>query len=210
MMKNESVERLSKMLNKPTQSPMNVKEYLMENMFCAPQGMLGRVGGRLMSLDHWLPSWVLNLLEINVSDSVLEVGSGPGLGIELAVARAREGRVVGVDASETMLEMAGRRNRTQIEAGRVELYLGNADHLPLDDATFDKAMTLNSLHIWPDPVAGLREIRRVLRPGGRVAVAITRFSYASPDNFGQFLSDSGFTEVRTYTGDAGSCALGHA
>jgi ubiquinone/menaquinone biosynthesis C-methylase UbiE len=205
-----NLKRLSKMVNKPINSPINVKEYFMENMFCAPRGMLGRVGGRLMALDHWLPTWVLDLLEIKVSDSVLEVGSGPGLGLELAAARAREGRVAGVDASETMLEIASRRNRAQIEAGRVELCLGNADHLPFDDATFDKAMTLNSLHIWSDPVAGLREIRRVLRPGGRVAVAITRFSYASPDNFGQLLSESGFTEVNTYTGDAGSCALGRA
>ncbi len=198
------------MLNKPTHSQVNVKEYFMENMFCAPRGMLGHVGGRLMSLDRGLPAWVLDLLEINPSDSVLEVGSGPGLGLELASARAREGRVVGVDPSETMLEMARRRNRAQIEAGRVELCLGNADRLPFDDATFDKAITMNSLHLWPDPVAGLMEIRRVLRPGGRIAVAITRFSYASPDKFGQLLSDSGFTEVRTYTGNAGSCALGHA
>jgi len=54
------------------------------------------------------------------------------------------------------------------------------------------------------------EIRRVLRPGGRIAVAITRFSYASPDNFGQLLGDSDFTDIRTYIGEAGSCALGHA
>lgn len=198
------------MVNKPINSPINVKEYFMENMFCAPRGMLGRVGGRLMVLDHWLPTWVLDLLEIKVSDSVLEVGSGPGLELELAAARAREGRVAGVDASETMLEIASRRNRAQIEAGRVERCRGKADHLPFDDVTFDKAMTLNSLHIWSDPVAGLREIRRVLRPGGRVAVAITRFSYASLDNFGQLLSESGFTDVNTYTGDAGSCALGRA
>jgi len=135
------------MLNKPTQSPINVKKYLMENMFCAPRGMLGHVGERLMSLDQGLPTWVLDLLEINVSDSILEVGLGPRLGLELAAARAREGRVVGVDASETMLGVAGRRNHTQIEVGRVELRLGSADRLLFDDATFDKAMTLNSLHI---------------------------------------------------------------
>jgi ubiquinone/menaquinone biosynthesis C-methylase UbiE len=203
------LKRLSKMPNKPAYSLINVKEYLMENMFCTPRGVLGRVGGRLMSLDHELPVWVLALLEINLSDSVLDVGSGPGLGLELAAARAREGRVVGVDASETMLDMARRRNLSHIEAGRVELYPGNAEQLPFDDATFDRAMTLNSLHLWSNPVAGLMEIRRVLRPGGCVAVAITRFSNASPDNFEQLLSDSGFTDIETYTGDAGSCALGH-
>ncbi len=182
----------------------------MENMFCMPHGMLGRVGGRLMSLDRGLPAWVLDLLEIEPSDTVLEVGSGPGVGLELAAARAHKGRVVGVDPSATMLEMAHRRNRAQIEAGSVELRLGNVDKLPFDDDTFDKAMTMNSLHLWPDPVTGLMEVRRTLRTGGRIGVAITRFSYASPDKFEQHLIDSGFADVSVFKGDKGICALGRA
>jgi ubiquinone/menaquinone biosynthesis C-methylase UbiE len=109
-----------------------------------------------------------------------------------------------------MLEMAHRRNRTRIEAGRVELRLGTVDKLPFNDATFDKAMTMNSLHLWPDPVAGLREVRRTLRTGGRIAVAITRFSYASPDKFEGHLIDSGFTDVSVHTGELGTRAIGRA
>ncbi|HEX9384969.1 MAG TPA: class I SAM-dependent methyltransferase [Anaerolineales bacterium] len=187
-----------------------VNDYIMENMFCAPKGTLGRLGGRLMSQDRWLPAWVLDLLEINPSDSVLEVGPGPGLGLQLAAARAYEGRVVGVDQSETMLAMARRRNHALIKAGRIELHLGSAGQLPFHDATFDKAMTINSHHIWPDPVAGLREIKRTLRPGGRIGIAITRFSYASPDNFESLLINAGFTEISVYTGGPGNCAIGQA
>jgi ubiquinone/menaquinone biosynthesis C-methylase UbiE len=189
---------------------ITANDYIMENMFCAPKGALGRLGGQLMSQDRWLPAWVLDLLEINPTDSVLELGPGPGLGLQLAAARAHQGRVAGVDRSETMLEMARRRNRALIEAGRIELRLGSADQLPFDDATFDKAMTINSHHIWPDPVVGLREVRRTLRPGGRIAIAITRFSYASPDNFESLLIDAGFTEVSIHTGQPGTCALGRA
>ena len=145
-----------------------VNDYIMENMFCAPKGALGRFGGKLMSQDRWLPAWVLDLLAINPLDSILEVGSGPGVGLEEAAERVYEGRVVGLDPSETMLEMAHRRNRTLIEAKRVELHLGSADKLPFDDAMFDKAMTMISLHLWANPVAGLREIKRTLRPGGRI------------------------------------------
>ena len=187
-----------------------VNDYIMENMFCAPKGALGRLGGQLMSQDRWLPSWVLDLLEIKPSDSILEVGSGPGVGLELAASRAYNGRVVGVDPSKTMLEMAQRRNRAQIEAGRVELHLGSVEELPFDKATFDKAMTMNSLHLWRDPVAGLKEIRRTLRKGGCIAVAITRFSYASPAKFERHLIDAGFTEVSLHTGEPGTCALGRA
>jgi ubiquinone/menaquinone biosynthesis C-methylase UbiE len=187
-----------------------VNDYIMENMFCAPKGALGRLGGQLMSQDHWLPAWVLDLLEVNPSDSVLEVGSGPGLGLQLAATRADQGKVVGVDPSETMLEMAQRRNRAMIEADRIELHLGTVEELPFADATFDKAMTMNSLHLWPDTVAGLREVRRTLRAGGRIAIAITRFSYASSDKFEQHLLEAGFTDVSRHTGEPGTCALGRA
>ena len=186
-----------------------VNDYIMENMFCAPKGALGRLGGQLMSQDRWLPAWVLGLLEIQPSDSVLEIGSGPGLGLQLAAERAHQGKVVGVDLSETMLEMARRRNRALIDAGRVDLHLSSVENLPFDRATFDKAMTMNSLHLWPDAVAGLREIKRTLRPGGRIAIAITRFSYASADKFEQCLTDAGFTDVSLHTGEPGICALGH-
>ncbi len=103
----------------------SIKGYFMENMFCLPKGVLGQVGGSLMSQDRRLPTWILDLLEIEPYDSILEIGSGPGLGLQLAVARAHNGRVVGVDPSETMLEMARQRNRSLIEAGRVEIQLGN-------------------------------------------------------------------------------------
>jgi ubiquinone/menaquinone biosynthesis C-methylase UbiE len=195
------------MIHTKTQTKPPIKEYVMENMFCLPKGMLGSIGGRLMSLDRGLPSWVLDLLEIDPSDSVLEVGCGPGVGLELAAARAYQGLVVGIDPSETMLGMAQRRNRAQIEAGRVELRLGTVDQLPFGDATFDKAMTMNSLHLWQDPVAGLKEMMRTLRRGGRIAVAITRFSYASPDKFERHLIDSGFTDISIYRGDTGTCAV---
>jgi len=186
-----------------------INDYIMENIFCAPKGALGRLGGQLVSRDRWLPAWVLDLLEINPSDSILEVGSGPGLGLQLAAERAHQGKVVGVDLSETMLEMAYHRNCSLIQSERVELHLGSVEKLPVADAIFDKAMTMNSLHLWPDPVAGLREIRRTLRVGGRIAIAITRFSYTSPDNFESLLIQAGFTEISVHTGESGTCAIGN-
>ncbi len=69
---------------------------------------------------------------------------------------------------------------------------------------------MNSLHLWPSPIAGLREIRRTLRKGGRIAVAITRFSYASPAKFESQLIDAGFTNISIHTGEPGTCAIGRA
>ena len=186
---------------------MDLKNSLMEQAFCSPRGMIGRIGGRLMALDRVLPAWVLGLLEVSPSDAILEVGSGPGVGVELAAALVRDGRVVGVDSSETMIDMARHRNRKGIEAGHVELYLGDVANLPFDDATFDVAFTTNSLHLWPDPVAGLKEVRRTLRQGGHLGVAFSRFSDASADRFADHLIATGFEGVRVHIGDSGTCAI---
>jgi SAM-dependent methyltransferase len=96
---------------------MNLKRRVMKRAFCQPEGLIGHMGGRLMSLDRELPAWVLDVLDLRPSDSLLEIGPGPGVGVELAATRAPRGRVVAVDVSETMLAMARRRNRAQIESG---------------------------------------------------------------------------------------------
>ncbi|HEY3230135.1 MAG TPA: class I SAM-dependent methyltransferase [Roseiflexaceae bacterium] len=62
------------------------------------------------------------------------------------------------------------RNAAAIRAGRVDLRHGSAAALPYRDNTFDKAFAVNSMHHWPDTTAGLSELRRVLKPGGLVAI----------------------------------------
>src|SRR5258706_16163915 len=77
----------------------------------------------------------------------------------------------GVDHSEVMLRQARRRNAGAIRAGRVDLRLATADRLPNFDAQFDKVLAVNSMGFWDDPVACLRALRSLLRPGGRIAIA---------------------------------------
>jgi ubiquinone/menaquinone biosynthesis C-methylase UbiE len=188
---------------------MKLKDHLMESAFCHPQGIIGHFGGRVMALDRRLPAWVLGLLHVAPFEAVLEVGCGPGVCVEMAAASVPEGRVVGVDSSETMLGMARARNRKGLEKGQIELHLGTAGDLPFSDATFDVALTINSLQLWPDSVAGLKELRRTLCPGGRIGVAFSRFSpaYASAQKFWDRLIDAGFADVRVHTGDRGTCAI---
>ena len=115
---------------------------------------------------------VLELLDVQPGESVLEVGFGPGVGIRLAEQRVgSSGSVAGVDPSEIMLEMATRRNSEAIERGTVELALGSVERLPFGAERFDKAFAMNSMQIWPDAEAGLKEIRRVLKDGGRLVLS---------------------------------------
>ena len=110
------------------------------------------------------------LLGLGPGDVVLDVACGPGnFSREFAKAVGDEGLVVGIDASRTMLERGA---AELIAAGLPNLALirGDATALPFPDATFDAVCCFAALHLFADPFAGLDEMRRVLRPGGRIAL----------------------------------------
>jgi arsenite methyltransferase len=140
--------------------------------FRQPSGLLGRLIGFLFRINREGIDWTINLLEIQPTDHVLEIGFGPGHGIQRAASLATQGRVAGVDFSQTMLEQATGRNAVAIDAGLVELCLGDATALLYPENTFHKAFATNVIYFWKDPLAYLRELHRVLKPGGRVALYV--------------------------------------
>ena len=111
------------------------------------------------------------LSELTASDSVADIGCGPGSAVRSA---ARLGAsVVGIDPAPVMLRVA--RLLTRRSARTVRYAEGSAEALPLPDASVSVAWSIASVHHWADLDAGLREARRILRPGGRL-VAIERLS----------------------------------
>lgn len=177
-------------------------------MFGRPTGLLGRLGGIIMArTNQKVAAWAIDLLGVNPSDRVLEVGFGPGVGIQRLAKSASSGRVVGVDCSTEMVEQATARNAKAIEAGRVELREGSVERLPFEDETFNRALVVNSMQVWPDVVGGLREIRRVMKPGGRVALAFTRHSGQPTSGLTDALTAAGFSGVRVAEREDGFCAL---
>ncbi len=116
--------------------------------------------------------WTLSLLNVEDDDRILDVGSGPGALIQMLAAQSRAGFIAGVDASPLMVRLASQRNTQAMRVGRVEIREGSALALPFEDASFDKALSANSVHIWPDRLAGVKEMRRVLKPGGIIALVV--------------------------------------
>src|SRR5215510_9153681 len=187
---------------------MTVGKRILMRMFGRPQGSLGRLGGIIMArANQKMAGWAIDQLGVRPSDRVLEVGFGPGVGIQVLAALASSGRVVGVDSSKEMVEQATARNAKAIAAGRVELRAGSVEQLPFADMTFDHALAINSMQVWPDALAGLREIKRVMRRGGQIALAFTRHSGQPKDGVADLLTSAGFSSVRLVDKDDGFCVL---
>jgi ubiquinone/menaquinone biosynthesis C-methylase UbiE len=174
---------------------MSTGRDILLRMFGRPRGLLGRLGGVIMARTNARhAAWVIDLLEVRQDDRVLDVGFGPGVAVQLVAVSAQS--VAGVDPSAEMLRQATKRNAEAIGNGRVDLRRGSADRLPFAAESFDKAMALNSMQVWPDASAGLREIWRVLKPGGRLALAFTTYSGQGREGVPETVAAAGFTDWR--------------
>jgi len=151
--------------------------------------------------------WVGDLLKVMPTERALEVGFGPGVIIQRLAALAPAGHVAGIDPSREMVAQARARNATAIEAGHVEIRRGSVENLPFDSESFDKALAINSMQVWPDAVAGLREVRRVMKTGGTIAVGFTPYSGQPNKGVTEALTAAGFTQARVVESDKGFCAL---
>src|SRR5262245_10652940 len=178
---------------RPRLSPL--KRFLMR-AFGRPKGLVGRLGGIVMAWSNrGIATRTVELVNIEPSDRVLEIGFGPGAGIQLLAERAILGQIAGIDSSEEMVEQATARNAAAVESGRVELQVGSVERLPFANEAFDKALAINSVQIWSDPLAGLREIRRVLKPGGTIALGFTSWSGQSTEGLIDIVAAAGFADA---------------
>jgi SAM-dependent methyltransferase len=110
------------------------------------------------------------LLGLGPGDAVLDVACGPGnFSREFARTVGPDGLVVGIDASPTMLARGVEELRRSGPAN-VALIRGDATALPFRDASFDATCCFAALHLFAEPFAALDEMRRVLAPGGRIAI----------------------------------------
>ena len=105
----------------------------------------------------------IELMNIPVDARVLDVGCGSGWATKLMAAKARDGRVVGIDIADEMIRLAREGSRS---FANVEFQVASAERLPFNDAEFTHAFSMESLYYYADISEALREIKRVLKPGG--------------------------------------------
>ena len=180
-----------------------------------PKGRFGAFWARFMNIGHSrLTRWGLNHISINKDDTILDIGCGGGRTVNTLAKIAAEGKVYGIDYSEVSVAVSTSKNKKLIDAGRVKILHASVDSLPFSDDMFNLVIAVESYHFWPDLIKNLKDIRRVLKPGGSVIIvnAIYRderfekrnsklaimsdFTYHLPDDFRVFLKDAGYSSIQ--------------
>ena len=100
----------------------------------------------------------------------LDVGCGPGQFTILVAERLPGAEIWGIDLAPTMIELARRHAAASSAAARVHFEVADAAHLPFADGQFDAVLSSGSIKHWPDQLGALREMHRVLAPGGRAFI----------------------------------------
>jgi arsenite methyltransferase len=141
-----------------------------------------------MGLSCGNPTATANLRE---GETVVDLGSGGGLDVFLAAQKVGPtGRAIGIDMTPEMIELARRNAAKRAAEGapdNVEFHLSTIDDLPLQDGTVDCVISNCVINLAPDKPAVFREMARVLKPGGRLAISDIALKQPLPPELGQDL-----------------------
>ena len=143
----------------------------LENQCSKPTGWLGRFSLWRMNASHSkLTDWGLEHVSIENGYTILDVGCGGGRTIAKLAAIATQGKVYGVDYSGESVAATKRLNAQWINLGRVETGYGSVSQLPFPDSMFDFITAVETHFWWPNLPGDMREVFRVLKPGGTLII----------------------------------------
>ena len=171
-----------------------------------PRGFIGSIVARLMPLGH-APIYkrVAEVLDLQPEDELLDVACGGGYFLKRHAHHVKH--IAGLDYSEVMVKIAKNKHKKRIAAGTAEIEYGEASHLPWEKDRFSVITSMGSFIGFPQPLESLKEMHRVLRPGGRVVVSI-EYNAEDGKDYTKYIDDYGMwlwteKEVRQMMKDAG-------
>lgn len=156
----------------------------MVNQVRKPTKWVGRLFLWMMNMSHSrVTDWGLRHVLIESNFTILDVGCGGGRTIEKLAAVATKGVVYGVDYAAGSVAASRAKNAQLIQAGRVEITRASVSQLPFAADKFDSVTAVETQYYWPDLVNDMREILRVLKPGGRLIVIAESYRKGANDWF---------------------------
>jgi SAM-dependent methyltransferase len=176
-----------------------------------------------------LTNWGLQHVRIESDFSILDVGCGGGKTIQKLAKIASSGHVCGVDYAKGSVAVSRRTNADLIRQGRVEIHEASVSQLPFPPDTFDLVTAIETQYYWPNLSVGMKELLRVLKPGGtllvilesyrggqleplqRPVMKLLRTSVLTVDEQRALFTSSGYVDVGIFEDKKRSwlCATGH-
>ena len=180
-----------------------------------PRGWIGRLVLRSMNRRHArVTDWGLQHVTIAEHDTILDVGCGGGVTVGKLATAAPKGKVYGIDHSPESVGTARVTTAALIAQERVAIELASVSQLPYADNMFDLVTAVETHFWWGDIAAGMREIWRVLKPGGNLTVIaefyngpkyakyadriakVTSMAVLDVDQHRSLFSDAGYRDIR--------------
>ncbi len=163
-----------------------------------------------------LTDWGLEHISIENHHTILDAGCGGGRTVSKLAAIATQGKVYGVDYSEESVAATKRTNARWIDLGRVEIRHGSVSQLPFPDGMLDLVTAVETHFWWPNLPGDMREVFRVLKPGGTLILIAeiykgantmaaklaekyasrTAMTLLSIDEHRELLTDAGYSDVQ--------------
>lgn len=147
--------------------------------------------------EHATSRLAVESLDLDPSTVIVDVGCGTGSALRHAATRVTSGTFIGIDPVPRMIKIAEERAASHPHGARIEFRVGSAESIPVESSAVDAVFAFDSYDHWQDKARGLAEVRRILRPGGRLMVvkddAVPGGSGARAD-LGVALTLAGFTE----------------
>ena len=151
---------------------MNFKTFFSEQAR-KPSGFFGRwVMSKIF--DHGnaaINDFMKEQLLLQENDHVLEIGFGTGKLIFKMAKQVNKGLIEGIDLSDTMVAIAEKKNKNYIAEGKVIIRQGDFEETAYNDNRFDKICSANTIYFWPQPGNFIKNILRILKPGGKLILA---------------------------------------
>jgi arsenite methyltransferase len=139
-----------------------------------PTGLRGLLVGRMLNRSNrGLITQAIAALSLQPGAVAADLGFGGGVGLAMLLERVGpDGQVYGIDFSPTMVRQASRRYKSEVASGRLHLEYGSITELPLQDASIQGAITINTIYFIADLDRAFAELARVIGLTGRVVVGI--------------------------------------
>ncbi|MCR5785168.1 MAG: class I SAM-dependent methyltransferase [Eubacterium sp.] len=183
-----------------------------------PTGEAGQEMLMRMADSHKeVTGWGLSFAPLEDAKKILDVGCGSGMALKNTMDKYEKLSAFGIDYSEVSVALSEKNNDEYIKEGRAEIIRASVDDLPFKDGEFDVVFTVESFYFWPDHNAGLCEIKRVLKDGGRFFLIadiydtdelddhqrenIKKYNLYNPtlSKFEELLKEAGYKDVKIHT-----------